>query len=460
MHDTSFIPRCCRSPLLLAGVLALTTIPGYAQPVQYPATVQSRIDALSVDKREFLNNLANLDRLGVTVNDVSVAAQNRTEPEFDGYVSALMSVATQIRFEAGRDTAELPLNPGATAFNAPTTLRPALFDEYKRAPGPFSIARYMYQPSGIPTFARAPIALRKEDLVAGKIEVAFMGIPLDFSSGFRDAKHGPMALRSADGLVGTDIHTGVDPAKVLRMADFGNIAVDNMSIERTIGHVRAMVADVASTGAVPFIIGGDHALMYPDVAAMADIYGKGKVGVIQLDAHYEGHTGSDHFVSDNQSVQALIRDGIISGSDIVQIGVRGQSMSASDMARTKAQGIRMHSMADIERDGWQAVADKALSQVRTGPQYLFISFDMSVLDPAYAPGVGRPAPNGLTMREAVPLVRHLCAQNAVVGFELLDPAPILDQSYKTAQNANFILHSCLSGIAKRKSEGVTGKAAR
>jgi agmatinase len=55
------------------------------------------------------------------------------------------------------------------------------------------------------------------------------------------------------------------------------------------------------------------------------------------------------------------------------------------------------------------------------------------------------------MREAVPLVRLLCAQKKVVGFELLDPAPILDLSFKSAQNANYILHSCLAGMAQRKA---------
>lgn len=440
-------------PSLLAMACALGIMPAAAgaETVRYPAALAARIAALPAEQQAFLTDSAMLDRVGLTADEVALALQGRTDEQASAYVGALVRVVADARFDPATDMAEIPLNPEATAFNLPTTLRPALLDKFYRAPGPFSIASYMYQPAGIPTFAQAPIALRKEDLVAGKVEVAFVGIPLDFSNGHRDAKHGPMALRASDGLVGTDIHTGLDPAKLLRMADYGNIAVDNMSVERTVGHVRTMVAEIASTGAVPFIVGGDHALMYPDVAAMVDVYGKGKVGVIQLDAHYEGVAEDAHYISDIQSVSRLIRDGILSGGDIVQIGVRGAGMSGADKARAIAQGIRMHSMADIEKDGWRAVVDRALAQVRAGPEHLFVSFDMSVLDPAYAPGVGRPAPNGLTMREAVPLVRTLCAQNKVVGFELLDPAPILDISYKTAQNANYILHSCLAGMAQRKA---------
>lgn len=444
---------------VLGGALACAALPALAGPVAYPAEVADKLAALSPDQRAFITESTSLERLGLTADQIALGLAARPVQEAGAYVSALMQVVADARFDPATDNAELPLNPGATAFNAPTTLKPALFDEYRRAPGPFSLARYMYQPSGIPSFAQAPVALRKEDLLAGKVEVAFMGIPLDMSSGIRDAKHGPMALRAADGLVGTDVYTGLDPAKLLRMADYGNINVDNMSSERTIGHVREMVAEVASTGAVPFIVGGDHTLMYPDVAAMVDTYGKGKVGVLQLDAHYEGQAEHDHFISDHQSVQRLIGDGLLSGKDIVQVGLRGTTMSSADLARFKALGVRMHSMADIEKEGWQAVAEKALAQVRSGPQYLFISFDMSVLDSAYAPGAGRPVPNGLTMREAVPLVRMLCAQNNVVGFELLDPAPIIDTSYKTAQNANYIMHSCLAGMAKRKADNIakTGK---
>lgn len=437
--------------LLVSGLCLATATAGWASPVSYPADVAGKVNALSADKKAFISESANLDRVGLSAGDVAVALSTRSAEDVDRYVGALMQVVADSRYNPARDMGELPLNPEAPGYNQGSILRPALLDEYKRAPGPFSIASYMYQASGIPTFAQAPVALRKEDLVAGKVEVAFMGIPLDLSSGVRDAKHGPVTLRSTDGLVGTDVYTGLDPAKVLRIVDYGDVSVDNMSIERSVGHVRMMVGDVASTGAVPFIVGGDHSLMYPDVAAMVDTYGKGKVGVLQLDAHIEGEGEGAHFLSDGQSVSRLIKDGIISGKEIVQVGVRGMGTTSADMDRLKGLGVRMLSMAEIEKDGWQTVVDRALAAVRSGPENLFVSFDMSVLDSAYAPAAGRAVPNGLTMREAVPLVRMLCAQKKVVGFELLDPAPILDLSFKSAQNANYILHSCLAGMAQRKA---------
>jgi agmatinase len=135
---------------------------------------------------------------------------------------------------------------------------------------------------------------------------------------------------------------------------------------------------------------------------------------------------------------------------VVQVGTRGPETSNADSARLAASGVTMLGMERIEKDGWEAVAGKVASAVRAGPGKVFVSFDMSVLDPAYAAGAGRPVPYGLTMREAVPLVRSVCASAQVVGFELLDTAPVLDVSYRSAQNANYILHACLTGMAQRK----------
>jgi len=77
-----------------------------------------------------------------------------------------------------------------------------------------------------------------------------------------------------------------------------------------------------------------------------------------------------------------------------------------------------------------------------------------VLDPAFVPGTGTPVPGGLTMREALPIVRGLCAQNELVGFDIVELAPHLDATYRSALNANHILHACLTGVAMRK-QGIT-----
>ncbi|MDP5070967.1 MAG: arginase family protein, partial [Congregibacter sp.] len=100
------------------------------------------------------------------------------------------------------------------------------------------------------------------------------------------------------------------------------------------------------------------------------------------------------------------------------------------------------------------VMEDAVREAREGTEKLFISFDVDVLDPAFVPGTGTPVPGGLTMREAIPIVRALCTESEMIGFEIVELDPLLDNTYRSALNANYIMHACLTGIAMRKS-GIT-----
>jgi agmatinase len=107
-------------------------------------------------------------------------------------------------------------------------------------------------------------------------------------------------------------------------------------------------------------------------------------------------------------------------------------------------------MAEVEKRGWDSVMEDIIAEANDGPEYLFISFDVDVLDPAFVPGTGTPEPGGLTPREAFPLVRRLCAESNVVGFELVELNPLADPTYVSAMNANRIVRECLTGLAMRK----------
>jgi agmatinase len=107
-------------------------------------------------------------------------------------------------------------------------------------------------------------------------------------------------------------------------------------------------------------------------------------------------------------------------------------------------------MAEIEKDGWIKVMQRILEEANDGPEYLYISFDIDVLDPSYAPGTGTPEPGGLTPREVFPLVRALCTENNLVGFDLVELNPLVDPGYTSTLNADRIVSECLTGIAMRK----------
>ncbi|MDP1756800.1 MAG: arginase, partial [Pseudohongiella sp.] len=172
---------------LMAGVL-LAASSAFAQepeterePIVFPPELQAKITGLSAEQIDYLNReTRNRDNL-------FEAMGKRSAEEVFAYVEALMWMADQRRFREGRDIDYIPLNTAAPDFNAWTTRRPGSFNPAREA-GPLELGRYVGGfGGGLPTFAGAPVALTPEDLIAGKVDVAIVGAPLNMGSGWRDA---------------------------------------------------------------------------------------------------------------------------------------------------------------------------------------------------------------------------------------------------------------------------------
>ncbi len=361
----------------------------------------------------------------------------------------------------------IPLNLDDPTFDLWRKVREDLAEG--REPGPINIQRFYGGGgwNGIPTFFKLPIALTPMDLVAGEVDVAILGAHTDMGGGYRGAAWGPNALRASPSYTTwgafsqAHMHTMVNPFEELTIVDYGDAPNDMLSTERTVHAVREMVRDIASVEfpsgerVIPIIVGGDHSLMYPDVAALTDVYGKGNVGVIHFDAHYDASKYvMGHLISHGQPVYRLIDEGHVPGKNFIQVGLRGYYPDAESFEWMREQGFRYHPMAEVERRGWIPVMDDVIREAKEGPEYLFISFDIDAIDPAFMPGTGTPEPGGLTTREAFPLVRRLCAESNVVGFELVELLPYRDPGYTTVLNADRLLRECLVGIAMRK-KGLT-----
>jgi agmatinase len=424
-----------------------------AVKIAIPEDLKTKLQGLPAQKIEYIVNgkAERYIRTAVLFDQF----RNRTPAEIEATIDAMLSVDEASKFNAGTDQAAIRMDPESESFNAWKTRRPQVLN-LKREPGPINIERYI---SGwwkaFPTFASAPVALTPEDLKAGNIDVAIVGAPLDMGSGYRGAKGGPLALRKLGyTAAGNDMNTMVDPSDELKIVDYGDIAVDNMSTERTVHHVREMVREIAQTGAIPFIVGGDHSLAYPDIAAVVDVHGRGKVGVVHFDAHYDAGRGRDHLLSHGQPVWRLIKEGFVPGKNYIQVALRAKSPDIETFTWMREQGFRYHTMPEVEKRGWEAVMLDAVREAKQGTDKLFISFDIDALDPAFVTGTGTPVPGGLMPREAIPIVRRLCAETNIVGFELVEVDPLLDPTYATALNSNAILHACLTGIAMRR-KGLT-----
>jgi len=416
-------------------------------PIEFPASLDEKLSGLSDAEMEFLRT-GPTRRFARTPELLIEALEKRTPQQIRAYVEAMIWVTEAEVFQEGVDLDHIPLNTNSPDFNAYAVRRPRSFDP-EREPGPIDLSRYGGG-SGIPTFARAPIALTPEDLVAGKVDIAIVGAPLNMGSGWRGAQHGPLAIRLGGRLGGNDQYTQVNPSSELNIVDYGDIAIDNDSTERSMQHVREVVREIAQTGAIPFIIGGDHSLEYPNVAALVDVYGEDNISVIHFDAHHDVGRDRAHLIDHGAPVYRLIADGLIKGSDYIQVGLRSGGPTESGYKWMQEQGFRYHSMAEVERYGWVHVMDKVLAEAKQNGRKLHISFDVDVLDPSYVPGTGTPVSGGMTPREAIPIIRRLCAQEELVGFDIVEIAPELDPTYVTTLHSSAIVQACLVGVAMRR----------
>jgi len=375
-----------------------------------------------------------------------------------------------------------PRSPQSSDILTPTlarAIRPELWDpqapgfdlwaardgarDPRRAPGLFWPHRQSRGGAwlGIPTFFKLPIALTPEDLKAAKVDVAIFGAPLDMGFGMRGAAFGPQAIRVSErylswgdarsGASRPHQHVRIDPFHVLTVADYGDVAIDPFSTERSVGHVQVFVRSIAETGAIPLMVGGDHSLLWPGAAGVADVYGKGSVGVIHFDAHADAsHSMLGHLAAHGTPVRRLVTDAHIPGRNFIQVGLRGYYPDDETVEWMRSVGMRSHYMAEVERKGWEAVLRRALEEALDGPRYLYVSLDVDVMDPAFTPGTGTPEPGGLTPRELFPLLRRLTAENTVVGIDVVEMNPLVDPGYTTALNVNRCIREMLVGLALRK----------
>ena len=423
------------------------------ESIDLPAEVEPKLQLLTVEERAFLES-GDAQRFAGGLKETLEALEERSPEEVKAWVGALREVFDSARYIEGVDAANIPLNIDSEKFNAWRLRRPRSMDP-QREDGPVPLGRYDGD-GGPPTFGGFPLALTREDLIAGEVDVAILGAPLNMGSGWRDSgAQATVELRRLGWDIGThDQYVQIDASKVLTIVDYGDVAVDNESTERSMRHVREVVREIAETGAVPMIVGGDHSLEYPNVAALADVYGKERVSVIHFDSHYDAWWGGPHLISHGYPVYRLINEGHVRGADFIQVGLRSSEPDETGFKWMREQGMRYHTMAEIEQRGWDAVLDRVVAEASEEGRKLHISFDIDVIDPAFTPATGTPVPGGINMREAISIVRRLCAEANVVGFDLLELHPALDPTYKTTLNSTHIIKACLTGLAMNR-EGVT-----
>ncbi len=316
--------------------------------------------------------------------------------------------------------------------------------------------------SGIQTFAKLPVALTPEDLRAANVDVAVLGVPWDSTAtGRSGTNHGPLAIRACDyagghGRPHFSLSTHVDAFEDLVMADYGDAPISVGNTARTFEDVRKFVGTVVDAGAIPIILGGDHSITWPSATAVADHYGYGKVGIVHFDAHAD--TGADmpgSLASHGTPMRHLIDSGAIPGKNFVQVGLRGYWPEQETLDWMDDQKMRTHFMAEIVRDGFDKVLERAVDEALDQADHLYISLDIDVCDPAYAPGTGTPEPGGITSNDILRAIRRLAAEVGIVAMDVVEVSPPYDDRGEiTALLANRAVREAMTGIAMHR-KGIT-----
>ena len=329
-----------------------------------------------------------------------------------------------------------------------------------RRPGPIDLTRYEIEPSwaGFQTFSKLPVCLTPEDLRAGEIDVAVCGAPWDGTAISRSGTHlGPQAIRSCDyhpvpPRARPHLHVGVDPFDHLKMCDYGDANIIIGDPQRTFDNVRDFVAEIVGAGVIPIVLGGDHGVTWPNVTALAEHLGYGNIGVVHFDAHADtAPEVQGVLASHGTPMRRLIESGAVRGRNFVQVGLRGYWPGPDVLTWMAEQEMRTHFMAEVEARGFNAVLDDAVSEALDGAEYLFLSVDIDVADPAFAPGTGSPEPGGLTSRELLHAVRRLAAEVGIAGMDVVEVSPPYDSGNNiTCMLAHRVVMEGLTGIAMHR----------
>src|SRR3954465_3245389 len=269
---------------------------------------------------------------------------------------------------------------------------------------------------GLPAFSGVPYTQDPAELEA--VDVAIVGAPFDdLVSDRPGTRFAPRAIRTASCPPGPHLEAGVDAFAELRVVDYGDAPVVPAQPEVAHAAIESTVGEVLRAGALPVILGGDHSITEPCLRAVSAVHGP--VGLIHFDTHTD--TGEEVFgatLSHGTLMRRVVDAGAVDPHRYVQVGLRGYWPGEREFAWQAEQGITSFFMHDVRELGIETVVERTLELVGEGPVYLTV--DVDVLDPAFAPGTGTPEPGGMTSGDLLWACREVARQVELAGAEVVE----------------------------------------
>jgi len=307
---------------------------------------------------------------------------------------------------------------------------------------------------GSPSFLRLPYS---SDLT--KVDVAVTGLPFDTGSPYRvGCRFGPNALRAISVMLRpVNPYRNVDVFDELTAIDFGDSPVVPGETKRSFDAIVEHLRPVLTAGAVPIGIRGDHAITYPELKAVAEKHGP--VSLLLFDAHpdcWGNYLGIEHHAG--TWARRAVEHGYVDPNRSIIVGLRGSLFETADHGAAYDLGYEVITMDMMYEMGLSEVVKHINAKLAN--RKTFLSFDLDILDPAFAPGVQTPEAGGMTSRECLALLRQLDGFD-VVGADVVECNPSFDHGQITALAGATVLAEILALVAdrRRKRESITTHAA-
>jgi agmatinase len=304
---------------------------------------------------------------------------------------------------------------------------------------------------GHATFAKQPVCLDWDGIDA---DVAVLGVPFDMGTQYRSgARFGPRAIREASTLFSFGHGGAYDfeddvtylPADQVRIVDLGDADMVHTDTEKSHANTEAAVRKILKSGALPVILGGDHSITAPCLAAYS---GQPSLHVIHFDAHLD-------FVDERHGVRYGHGNPLRRASEMdwvsgmTQLGIRNVSSSnRDDYDDARKAGSDILSVRDVRRLG----AEGTLARIPEGLRY-YVTIDIDGFDPSIAPGTGTPSHGGFLYYEVLEILQGLAGRGEVVGLDLVEVAPDYDPTGITAFLAAQLLMNVLGFVFHERAQG-------
>jgi agmatinase len=296
--------------------------------------------------------------------------------------------------------------------------------------------------AGPETFARLP---RIDDV--SDVDIAIVGVPFDSGVSYRPgARFGPAHIRQSSKLLRPfNPAQGVHPFAGQQVADAGDIACNPFGIEETLGLIENGARGLLERAERVVSLGGDHTVALPLLRAMHARHGP--LTLVHFDAHLD--TWDTYFgaaYTHGTPFRRAAEEGLLDRESCLHIGIRGPLYDPIDLESDSRLGFQVVPTTDLEALGTAGVIERIAA--RAGERPVYVSVDIDVLDPAFAPGTGTPEAGGFTSRE---LLAVLCGMSGLrlVGADVVEVAPAYDHAEITGIAAAHVIYELLSAMTPR-----------